>query len=276
MRIFVGCFLAVATVACRPMPAPIAPNVPKTARAEKVEPLVAPPAAVVERPAAPPAPPRVRNREISSILFEGIAFDSRSYRLAVADQLGGPGSRFADAAAAAQSLGGLAAANAGFFTPEGAPLGRVVSQGRATGSWNTASSLGSGVWFETNDRQCRIARRGAIPGNIRELIQAGPLLVENRRPVGGLDSTKSRVRTLVAWDGGTRWWLGRTTPCTLAGLAAAMTNGQPAGWPVVAALNLDGGRSADLWISGKIAGGPLVRRPLWNRPVRNFLVLLPR
>jgi hypothetical protein len=41
-------------------------------------------------------------------------------------------------------------------------------------------------------------------------------------------------------------------------------------------LNLDGGRSSDLWISSAVQGGPLRERPLWNKPVRNFLVLIPR
>jgi len=41
-------------------------------------------------------------------------------------------------------------------------------------------------------------------------------------------------------------------------------------------MNLDGGRSSDLWISSRVSGGPLTSRPPWNRPVRNFLILVPR
>ena len=109
-----------------------------------------------------------------------------------------------------------------------------------------------------------------------QLLQAGPMLVDHGRSVSGLDPTKTSARTLIAWDGGNQWWLGRTEPCSLAQLAAALANSGPAGWPVKHALNLDGGRSADLWISEQISGGPLTRRPPWNRPVRNFLVLMPR
>ncbi|MEO0017348.1 MAG: hypothetical protein RLZZ522_631, partial [Verrucomicrobiota bacterium] len=50
----------------------------------------------------------------------------------------------------------------------------------------------------------------------------------------------------------------------------------PVGWPVRVALNLDGGRSADLAVTAAVAGGPCVRRAPWNRPVRNFLILVPR
>lgn len=151
------------------------------------------------------SPPQLAQREISGIEFEGIRFDSRSHRLLVADQRNGPGSQFADAASAARSLGGLAAANAGFFTPEGAPLGRVISRGNSAGSWNFASSLGSGIWYETAGGQSAIVRRSS-PIDGAEMIQAGPLLVENGRAVGGLDSSKASVRTMILWDGGSRWW----------------------------------------------------------------------
>jgi hypothetical protein len=94
--------------------------------------------------------------------------------------------------------------------------------------------------------------------------------------VTGLEAAKSSVRTLIAWDGGSRWWIGRSSPCTLESLATLLSKEMPAGWKVRHALNLDGGRSADLWASGQVAGGPLVCRAAWNRPVRNFLVLVAR
>ena len=112
--------------------------------------------------------------------------------------------------------------------------------------------------------------------SMRELIQAGPLLVENGQPVSGLEATKTSARIVVLWDGGTRWWIGRGSPCSLAALGQALANAQPAGWKTRHALNLDGGRSADLWVSGAISGGPFVSRPPWNRPVRNFLVLVAK
>ena len=166
-----------------------------------------------------------------------------------------------------------AAVNAGFFTPEGDPLGLVVAAGKISGSWNTASSLGSGVWYQNRSGKIAIARRGTLnraeASAMRELIQAGPLLVENNRAVSGLDATKPSVRIAILWDGGTRWWIGRGSPCTLAALGEAL-----AAWPIRHALNLDGGRSSDLWISECVSGGPLLRRAPWNRPVRNFLVLV--
>lgn len=232
--------------------------------------VVAPPAA------APAAPPAVKRREISGITCEGVAFDARSHRLLVADQAGGPGSRWADAAAAMAACGGLAALNGGFFTPEGAPLGRVLGENGAAGNWNRTSALGSAVFVETAAAGMRIVRRERAPESARELLQAGPLLVEGGRNVPGLDASKARVRSLLLWDGGSRWWLGLTSPCTLAALGGALAEGSPADWQPQLALNLDGGRSSDLAVSAAVPGGPLLRRGWLNRPVRNFLVLVPR
>ncbi len=236
--------------------------------------------AAVAKPVEPPRPmepARATRATLAGISFEGAAFDSRSHHLIVADQPGGPGSRFADAAAAGRAHGGIAAVNAGFFTPEGDPLGRVIASGKSAGAWNRATSLGSGVWFETHSGATAIRRRENVGSSgMRDLLQAGPMLVEDGRAVPGLDRGKTSARTLIAWDGGTRWWIGRTDPCTLEALGRALAAGAPAGWPVKHALNLDGGRSSDLWVSSGVPGGPLSIRPVWNRPVRNFLILLPR
>jgi hypothetical protein len=252
------------------------------------EPQPAPPVHAAGERKNLPAPPPARTLEspgattgnFSGITFEGVTFDSRSHHLVVADQAGGPGSLFPDATSAASSRGGIAAVNAGFFTPEGTPLGLVVSGGKPSGTWNSASSLGGGVFHEDPTGKMAVTRRETLgrqaAAAMSELIQAGPMLVENHRVVGGLDAAKTSARTLIAWDGGDRWWLGRTGPCSLASLAAALASQPPGGWPVRHALNLDGGRSSDLWISAAVSGGPLSRRPPWNRPVRNFLILTAR
>jgi exopolysaccharide biosynthesis protein len=168
--------------------------------------------------------------------------------------------------------------NAGFFTPEGKPLGLVVSNGARSGAWNSASSLGSGVFAESSSGGLSITRRSSPSAfsGARELVQAGPLLVENGERVGGLDRGKSAVRSILISDGGSRWWIGKTSSCTLAALSEALASASPASWRTSYALNLDGGRSTDLFVSGKVSGGPISRRGFLNRPVRNFLVLKPR
>lgn len=268
MRIFTCAAVLISLTAC----VPARPVATKTA-APAIKSRPVPPI-----PTLPVNPPQVTTWEISGITFEGVAFDSRSQRLVVADQPGGPGSKYPDATAAGKSLNGLAAVNAGFFTPEGAPLGLVASSGKISGAWNRASSLGNAVWYQSAAGSSAIVRREklghAAASAMRDLIQAGPLLVENGRSVGGLEASKTSARSVILWDGGSRWWLGCSSPCTLAALAQALAAGTPADWPIRQALNLDGGRSSDLWISEAVSGGPILRRPSWNRPVRNFLVLV--
>ena len=238
----------------------------------------APEEILASSPAAEPLRPTIA--VFSGITFEGVAFDSRSYGLRVVDQAAGPGSEFSDAAAAARSRGGVAAVNGGFFTPEGEPLGWVIAGGRRSGGWNASSSLGSGIWHVDSAGRSAISRREKIgrdgASQMRELLQSGPLLVEAGRPVSGLDPGKSSVRTLILWDGGTRWWIGRASAASLAETGAVLARQGPARWSVRHALNLDGGRSADLWMASGPDGGPVSRRRAWNRPVRNFLVLVPK
>ena len=214
---------------------------------------------------------------LSGVVFEGVAFDARHHRLAVVEQKGAPGTRFADAEAAARNAGGIAAVNGGFFTPEGEPLGLVMADGRRFGAWNSATSLGGGVWHVDAAGNMAISRRQTLGKDramaMPELLQAGPMLVEHARAVGGLANSKTSARTVILWDGGHRWWIGRSAPCTLARCAEILAATSPAGWPVKQALNLDGGRSSELWVSEKIPRGPWKSRPFWNKPVRNFLVL---
>ena len=259
------------------------PAAPLTAQLETQSPLltVTTPFAhsvPVPTPSSPLSAPYIVRKTIYSIDFEGVGFDARSHRLLVVDQLNGPGSAFNTARDLATSHSALVAINAGFFTPEGNPLGLVITNGRSFGTWNSASSLGSGIFAESSSGELSISRRGSASAfqSARELIQAGPLLIENGISIGGLDTEKTAVRSIILTDGGTRWWIGRTSLCTLSALGAALAAHSPAPWPIRQALNLDGGRSTDLFVSMKIPGGPLERRGILNRPVRNFLILRPR
>ena len=226
----------------------------------------------------PAEAPRLLRKEIAGIEFEGVSFDSRTHKLLVADQPDGPGSEFPTAADAARIRGALLAINAGFFTPEGKPLGILISNGKTAGAWNSASSLGNGIFSETSGGYTSISRRGSrsVMSDAKELLQAGPLLLENGNEINGLDGSKSALRSILLTDGDHRWWIGKTSSCTLAALGSALSSGSPAAWEIQNALNLDGGRSTDLFISSSILGGPITRRGFLNRPVRNFLILMSR
>lgn len=228
-----------------------------------------PRAVIVEIPT-----PQYKNVAINGVSMQCVTFDSRSHFMRVLDQPKGPGSQWPDSQAAAGSVHGLAAINAGFFTPQGGSLGVVIAQGKKAGANNT-SSLGSGVWYESNGKTA-IIRREKTNFTATHLLQAGPMLAERSAAIKGLDDTKTSARSFIAWDGGTSWMIARTSPCSLNKLTQTIAGASPAGFPITTALNLDGGRSAEIYVSAAVAGGPTFNRPIWNNAVRNFLVLQAR
>lgn len=212
---------------------------------------------------------------LSGIEIKALVFDSRSHYLMLVDQADGPASVWPDSRAAGRANSSLAAINAGFFTPDGKPLGRVVTPKHSAGSINRASSLGSGLYLERDDGSMALIRREQFE-SARQALQSGPFLIENGSRVGGLSTKKSSARSFLATDGKSRWLIARSSACSLAQLASALEHQNIGGFTIATALNLDGGRSSELWVSGKVTGGPAFERPFWNRPVRNFLLLKPR
>lgn len=203
-----------------------------------------------------------------------VRFDDRAYEMRVVDQRGGPGSRWATASLAGRGMGALAAINGGFFTPEGDPLGLVVARNKRAGFWNKVSSLCSGVFVVDAEGPKLVRSRSWLPQReASELLQTGPFLVEGGVLVEGLESEEDRARSFLLWDGRNGWAMGYTRSATLEALGKALASDRFKGLAVSSALNLDGGRSADLWVSNAVKGGGVTERLWWNRPVRNFLVL---
>jgi uncharacterized protein YigE (DUF2233 family) len=268
---------AILFASCSPQ-APVAPVtsaerlLPPVAEKPPVLP-VAPAAAAPAATDAPARAPRVVQTMLGGISLTSVAFDSRSHRLVVADQPGGPGSVWPDARSAAASRNGIAAVNAGFFTPQGAPLGLVIAGGKRAGSLNRASSLGAGLFVDEGSPSLVRRETGKTGG---ELLQSGPFLVENGRALPGLSPESSTARTFIGWDESSGWFIARSGACSLADLAKALEGAKIGGVACRVVLNLDGGRSSDLWAGSSLDGGPVTQRPFWNKPVRNFLVLVKR
>lgn len=213
---------------------------------------------------------RVTSRGIALTFF---LFDDRNYEISVVDKQGGPRTEWPSAMEAAKAHGALAAINAGFFTPKGNPVGLVIENGRRIGTWNAGSSLTSGVLsVEKSPRLLRRQHwRSFSP--TRHLVQAGPFLIENDIAVTGLNNRDHSPRSFLVWDGRHYWALGYAGKATLSELASALA-GQPlARLNITTALNLDGGRSSDLWVSPQVHGGPVSARRNWNNPVRNYLLV---
>lgn len=214
----------------------------------------------------------------NGIVLSLVSFDDRDYKLKVADQTNGPGTHWLSAEAAAKAHHGVAAINGGFFTPEGSPLGQVVANGKKRGLINR-SSLGSGFFWRTS-HEAKIQRRELYQQKpaalVEDLLQTGPMLVDKRRAVSGLSKKSQRIRSFLAWDGQHHWAIGYADPCTLEALAQAIAGRAPGQFPIHMAVNLDGGRSSELWAGKQVANGNQRHRGWMNKAVRNYLVVVPQ
>lgn len=176
--------------------------------------------------------------------------------------------------AAMQKLGATAGCNGGYFTPEFAPLGLAIAQGKRSGAFQKSSLLG-GVLVVRKGAPRLVWRDEFVEqSGTTELLQAGPRLVHESRPVVGLDAGKRRPRTFVLTDGEGRWAMGTCDHASLAELAGMLaTPGIVPEMKVRRALNLDGGRSSALWFR-RADGSTSYDREMVT--VRNFVAVVPR
>jgi len=216
-------------------------------------------------------PLKYRSLHRNGITLNILSFDASKHHLKVADQT--PGRKWNTTKAAVTSLNGIAGINGGFFAPNGKPLGYVRASNEASGNWNTGSSLTSGVYQFSNGKSSLLRNKSANR-SADELLQTGPFLLENSKIVNGLSSKNSDQRSLLLWDGHNHFAIVHTSSCTLSNLAKALQS-LPSNLPKQTALNLDGGRSCDFYVSSQAYSSP-VQRGHWLRSnVRNYLVLVP-
>jgi len=254
-----------------------APPVLKAPPAVKLPPRLAPVptphtalAAVMDEPTTSHShETRFLETSAGGLNFSILSYDSNAYYLALADQP--VGQKWLTAKQACLALNGVAAINGGFFGADGQPLGLVRSNATSTGRWTTASSLTSGV-YQYHYGKSSLRRASAADKNAQELLQAGPFLVENHNAVKGLASDRSAQRSILLWDGQHHFAIAQSSSATLSQLAQAIKR-LPAHLPKKYALNLDGGRSCDLYISANILPTPVNKSHWLKSNVRNYLVL---
>ncbi|MEO8043803.1 MAG: phosphodiester glycosidase family protein [Spartobacteria bacterium] len=168
-------------------------------------------------------------------------FARKNATLRVIDQ---PGSdrRLAEIMAGGKFLAGV---NGGYFDPEGAPVGLIISGGKTIAPFRQARLL-SGV-LAAREGSVEIFRASEFPRkrSWREAVQCGPFLVDHGKAVAGLDDMRSARRTFVLTTADGKVAIGYCAPVTLARLAAVLPALAPL--KVTRALNLDGGSSSAFW-----------------------------
>ena len=165
----------------------------------------------------------------------------------------------------------LAGVNGGYFDPEGAPVGLLISGGKTIAPFRRARLL-SGV-LAARPGTVEIIRASEFSTKKsawREAVQCGPFLVERGKPVAGLDNTRSARRTFVLTTTDRRAAIGYCAPVTLARLAEVL----PAlsQLKVARALNLDGGSSSAFWCRTSEKTFSVSEL----KTVRDFVAVVPR
>lgn len=198
-------------------------------------------------------------------------FDCRRASFKIIDQGGIEKQSYRNLEKAMQAHHCLAGCNGGFFGKDGNPLGLVIASGKKSGAINLRSSLTSGVLGQGVGKPFIQRSKSYFANGEAEhdqVLQTGPLLVENGKVVSGLNSQRFSRRTFVFTDGGNRWGIGYAPAVTLHQLATALADPKTfAGYNIETALNLDGGSSSGLWISK--ANHPFYLREFGA--VRNFV-----
>lgn len=168
--------------------------------------------------------------------------------------------------------GCLAGVNGGFFHPDTRPLGLMVSEGQTIHRLVRARLL-SGV-LAVKDRRLSLLRvQEFSPSDApSQALQSGPFLIDQRKPVAGLNHTKYARRTVVlSGSSGQFGLLVSDSSFTLAELATLLAVPEIVHeLDIIRALNLDGGSSSALW--ARTAEGTLYLPE--SKRVRNYLCLL--
>ncbi len=137
-----------------------------------------------------------------------------------------------------------AAINGGYFDSDQSPIGLLISEGKLITPLQRSRLL-SGVFLIKDYRPelRRVQESVAIKG-VREAIQCGPFLVDNKQTVAGLNADRVAARSFIFNCGESFWGFGICRSLSLAAMGNCL-NELPIvpGRKIVRALNLDGGTS---------------------------------
>ena len=195
-------------------------------------------------------------------------FSTKSAAVRVVDNPGGD-----DLSSVAKRLRTFAGVNGGYFDPQNAPVGLVISDGKMIAPFRKARLL-SGVLVFNKGRVELVRSTEYSPRKTgTAALQCGPFLVDGGAPVAGLNNTRSARRTFFISTGSDRAGMGFCSAVTLAEMGEILATPRVAGdLKIQRALNFDGGSSSAFWFAGK--DGPFSIGEF--KTVRNFVVVTPK
>ncbi|MEP6810054.1 MAG: phosphodiester glycosidase family protein, partial [Chthoniobacterales bacterium] len=172
-----------------------------------------------------------------------------------------------------QRDGCLAGVNGGYFDPNYAPVGMLVSQGKVVQGKQKARLLSGVVSVISGKIQIQRADAFSPKAKPSAARQCGPFLVERGQAITGLNNDRSARRTFVLVGDNRRAAIGYASSVTLSQLGALLaTPGLAPELKVQSALNLDGGSSSGFWFAGT-DGAFSIRE---QKTVRDFLAVVAK
>jgi uncharacterized protein YigE (DUF2233 family) len=198
-------------------------------------------------------------------------FSTKSCTLRVIDQ---PASLRSDLAQTMRQNGCLAGVNGGYFDPDYAPIGLLISDGKVIAPLRRARLI-TGV-LAASPREVKILRVSEFPKKqkFNAAVQCGPFLVDMGRSVRGLEKSRAARRTFAAAGPANRAALGFCSEVSLSELAKILATTRLADdFKIERALNLDGGSSSAFWVAQEDGSAFSIPE---QKTVRDFVAVVPR
>ena len=167
-----------------------------------------------------------------------------------------------------------AGVNGGYFSPDFAPIGLLISGGRMIAPLQRARLITGVLSASARGVQILRVREFSRREKISAAVQCGPFLVDHYELVRGLDDSTAARRTFAATITNDRALLGVCSEISLAELAAILATTRLAdNLKIQRALNLDGGSSSAFWFAGENGSAFSIRE---QKPVRDFVAVVPK
>jgi len=168
----------------------------------------------------------------------------------------------------------LAGVNGGYFSPDFAPIGLLITDGNVVAPLQRARLITGVLSASTHGVQITRVREFSQQRKVNAAVQCGPFLVDLGQRARGLDNSRSARRTFAAIDGSDRAALGFCSEITLLELAKILATEQLAeDFKILRALNLDGGSSSAFWFRRETSHAFSISE---QKTVRDFVAVVPR
>lgn len=156
--------------------------------------------------------------------------------------------------------------NANFFDPEKRPIGLVISRGTLRSPIHYGGGLLDGVFVSSTKNIKLLKRSEASKVSALDAVQGGPILILDGKPVSGIQQKARERRSGVCIDHAGRLILFSTSAAVI-GLNFEQLQKILMEVDCKDALNLDGGGSAQLYLSTATLSSPTIKDDKAQREV---------